>query len=163
MFEKISKQSSTHLQALVKFVQMTDGPVMELGSGVFSTPVLHWMCLEKNRKLVTYENHPEFFQFAKKFKSRDHQILFIKDWDQIDPRGHWSVVLIDHVSERGRGIDAVKFKDNADYIILHDSNHPELYGYNEIWKYFKYRHDYIRRDASTTVLSNFKDLSNLNI
>jgi hypothetical protein len=79
----------------------------------------------------------------------------------VDTCGHWGVILIDHEPVGRRGKDALKFKDIADYIVLHDSNFPEQYGYDKLWKHFKYRKDFVRRDASTTVLSNFKDLSNL--
>ena len=46
----------SHLPVLIKMVLMTDGPILELGTGFFSTPVLHWLCAEKKRKLVSYDS-----------------------------------------------------------------------------------------------------------
>lgn len=142
---------------------MTEGPVMELGSGFFSTPLLHWLCL--GRKLVTYESDPEFYNFAKKFRSRNHGVLLVKTFDEIDFDTHWSVALVDHSPKRPlrRGDDIIKLKNSVDYIILHDSEPQEEkhYGYDRVWEHFKYRYDWDKCLHHVTVLSNFKDLSNL--
>lgn len=145
---------------VIKLMLMTDGPVMELGSGVFSTPLLHWLCHGKGRTLISYEDSEEYFQFARKFRSRNHRVRFVKDWDQIDMGGHWDVVLIDHSIHR-RSIDALRLKDSTDYIILHDSEAPELYGYDKLYPNFKYIYHWKGCQAWTTVVSNFKDLSEL--
>lgn len=151
---RFRKDWSTHIPMLIKYVQKTDKNVMELGSGLFSTPLLHWLCRDK--KLVTYENVPEYYQFAKKFQWKNHSIRFIEDWDKLKTRKHWGVIFIDH-NDGHRGEDAIKFKDNADYIIIHDSN-ADCYGYDNIWKHFKYRCDWKECKPWTTVLSNFKEL-----
>lgn len=150
---------------LIKLVQMTHGPVMELGSGLFSTPLLHWLCAEKKRELVTCENSREFYEFARKFRSRNHKVRLVKTFDEVDSKRRWSVVLIDHSPERPlrRGDDVIKLKDVADYIVLHDSEPQEEqhYGYWKVWEHFKYRYDWNLCLHHTTVLSNFKDLSRL--
>lgn len=159
------KETSTYMPMLIKTVQMTDGPVMELGSGLFSTPLLHWLCQEDQRKVVSYENDPEFYKFSGKFRSKNHKVILIQDWKDIDVKTHWSVVLIDHSPKRPlrRGMDIIRLKNNADYIIIHDTG-PEIqtkYGYEEVWPHFKYRHDWKKCSQWTTVVSNFKDLSHL--
>ena len=147
---------------LVKTVQMTDGAVLEFGSGVFSTPLLHWLLAESRRKLVTCENNEDYHNFALKFRSRTHHIRLVKEWDEVSVNDYWSVILIDHNSKnpKRRSVDALRFKNNADYIVLHDSN-VGIYGYDDIWREFKYRHDWKFGKPWTTVLSNTKDLSNL--
>ncbi len=155
MYQNLSKQSSTHLPVLIKLVQATTGPVAELGSGVFSTPVLHWLCL--GRKLVTYENNKEYFDFAYKFRSRKHVTVLLNKWKEVNARKHWSVVFIDLEPSAERGKAAIRQKDTADFVVLHDSENPEQYGYTEVWQHFKYRYDYYHVDASTTVVSNFID------
>ena len=47
---------TTHMPVIIKFIQATEGRVLELGAGLFSTPLLHWLCAEKGRKLYTYED-----------------------------------------------------------------------------------------------------------
>ena len=148
---------------LIKVVQMSEGPILEIGSGPFSTPLLHWLCHEKGRKLITYENVPDYFKFAKGFQSRNHRIRFVKDWEEMDIKAHWGVVLIDHEPAKRRHADILKLKDNADYIVIHDTE-PERenkYGYQNIWPLFKYRYDWKGCRPWTTVVSNFKNLSNL--
>jgi hypothetical protein len=41
----------------------TDGDVLELGLGVFSTPYLHYQCILSKRKLVSYENCKPWMDF----------------------------------------------------------------------------------------------------
>ncbi len=146
---------------LIKILQMTNGSVMELGGGAFSTPLLHWLCAEKERELVTYENNLDYEKFLKTFVSKNHSIRFIKDWKDIDMQTHWSVVFIDHSPAIRRSIDAIRLKDKADYIILHDSNQDHGYGYENVWEHFKYRYDWKFATPNVTVVSNFRDLTHL--
>jgi len=159
----LSKRWSTHLPILIKVVRETKGPILEIGSGIFSTPILHWLCSESGRKLVTYENEPEYYKFAKQFKSRNHKVNLVESWDEVKTDKHWSVVLIDHEPQFRRSIDAIRFKNNADFIVLHDTEerNERHYNYHNVWPHFKYRFDYTLASPQTTVVSNFKDLSKL--
>lgn len=160
----LEMETSTHFPMLIKVVQNTDEPIIELGSGLFSTPLLHWLCFDTKRDLTTCESYPHYLEFANKFKTDFHNIHFVKDWSEEKFNKHYSVVLIDH-SVNGRvhtrGDDALRFKDIADYIVLHDAGEEahEKYGYAEIYPQFKYRHDWTGCYPNTTVLSNTKDLS----
>lgn len=145
---------------LLKTVGRSDGHVLELGAGIFSTPLLHWLCKDRNIKLVTLENNIDYFNFARQFRSRLHSIKFIEKTEDFPVRGHWGVVFIDHeMPYQKRGEDAVRFKDNANYIVLHDTETEKLYGYDKIWEHFKYRYDWRECRPWTSVVSNFKDLS----
>jgi len=164
MRTRLTKNWSTHLPMLIKTAQMTDGPILEIGSGLYSTPLLHWLCYEKKRRLVTYENDFDYFNFARSFRSKNHDVRFVKDWDEMDiVNKHWSVVLIDHTPSIRRAADAIRLKNNADYIIIHDTEpeHSDEYDYDRIWPHFKYRYDWKGCKPWVTVVSNFKDLSNL--
>jgi hypothetical protein len=156
---RFPKGWSTHMPMLIRLVQMTDKPVLEIGSGLYSTPLLHWLCKERNVKLITYEDTPEYFKFAKSFQSRNHSIRFVEDWKNIDVETNWGVVLIDHHPEEQRGKDIMRLKDKADYFVLHDSEKEIVYGYDKVWEHFKYRYDWKDCKPWTTVLSNSKDLS----
>lgn len=154
---KYHKGWTTHIPMLLKTVQMTDGPVLELGSGPFSTPLLHWLCAESNRRLLTYEGNEAYFKAANRFKSRNHTIRFVKDWDKIDfGTGHWSVALIDNELER-RQVDPIRLKNSVEYIVMHDTNRPD-YGYDKVWPHFKYIHHWKFCRPWTSVVSNFKNL-----
>ena len=180
---------ASHLPMLIKTLNLSDGPVLEMGMGPFSTPVLHWLCLDRKRFLVSYENNPEYFESNKSFKAALHQIDFVEDWGKINidkikiieksasvgfsttavlgintkelDDTHWGVAFIDHSPNERRMIDIEKLANCADYIVIHDSEESQehKYHYEEIYPFFKYRYNYKRQKPYTTVLSNFKDLS----
>ena len=135
-----------------------------MGMGLFSTPVMHWLCLDKKRPLVSYDNNPEYFNQNKAFETKEHQINLISDWDKaIIESTHWGLVFIDHLPDERRKVDIKRVAGNADYIVVHDSEerNESKYRFSEIYPLFKYRFDYRRQKPYTTVLSNYKDLSNL--
>lgn len=156
---KHPKSWSTHMPMLLKTVLASEGTVMEVGGGVFSTPLLHWLCKNMKRKLITYEDDPQFFQFAREFASGLHKVRLINNWDEMDTKSHYGVVLIDHHPEGRRGADAIRFKDSTDFIVMHDTERPDKYGYDEVWQHFKYIHHDKGCKPWTTVVSNYKDLS----
>lgn len=152
------KDWGSHLPILTKIVRMTDGPVLEMGMGIFSTPFLHWMCFPK-RKLVSYENDPGFFEFLKQYQQDFHDVHFVEDWDKIDIKKDWDVVFIDHKPSRRRIIDIKKLATRCQFMLIHDTQRNfKFCNYKEIWPLFKYRYDYKEANPWTTVLSNFHDL-----
>ena len=145
---------------LIRAVQETTGDVCELGAGVFSTPLLHWICL--GRQLVTYENNADYYEFIKQFRSNNHKIRLVKNYDEVDFNRHWSVVLIDQSVKKPltRGDYAIKFK-NADLIVLHDTEPQSIdnYGYEQVFKHFKYRYDWTLCVPHCSVVSNVIDVT----
>ncbi len=153
----VSVGDGSHLPALIKIINMTNGPVLELGMGLFSTNYLHWAC--KDRGLISYENSRRCFEWAEKFRTTWHEVNLIDDWDAINISGPWSVVLVDH-SPGDRRIKEIKKLVNADYLVIHDSQ-PEKdrrYRYSEIYPLFKYRKDFEGKPM-TTVLSNLYEIT----
>ena len=150
----INKDWGTHIPLLLKVTQATDGSVLELGSGLFSTPLLHWLCEENHRKLTTYDDNKNYFKLASQYQSKTHQIHFVENWSDISLFGQWDVVLIDHYADR-RASDALMLKDSAKYIVLHDTERKE-YGYDSIWKEFKYVYHWRYCTPWTSVVSNFR-------
>ena len=157
------KETSTHTLALMRAVKETEGDVCELGAGFSSTALLHWIC--QGRKLVTYENNPGYVHYARKFRTYNHKVKEVKDWNEVDFNRHWSVVFVDHTIgkrswEKGlqRGDTAVQFK-NADILVMHDSEKPEHYHYDMVYPHYKYRFDWTECKPWTVVLSNVIDVS----
>jgi len=162
MEPRLSKTFTTHMPMLIKAVQMTDGSVLELGGGFFSTPILHWLCAEKRGKLVTYESNPDYMKFLKSFQSRTHFVRMIENWDQLDLKAHWSVIFVDFDPGRKRAEMIMKLKDSADYIVIHDTTGTDnVHGTPIDWSSFKYCRHWTWCQPYTTVVSNFKDVSNL--
>ena len=44
-----------------RFLEETEGPVLELGMGLYSTPLLDLLCHEEKRELVSYDDDKEWF------------------------------------------------------------------------------------------------------
>lgn len=150
---------ASHLPVLIKVLQVSEGPVLEIGSGLFSTPVMHWLCLEAKRQLVTYEDHPTYYRWNKTFRSDLHELVFVEDWDKIPIENqHWGLAFIDHNPPQRRKIEAARLANIADYVIVHDSEpHMDIETdyVKSTFPLYKYHYQYKRRLPYTSVLSNF--------
>lgn len=154
---------STHVITLTRAFDLSEGDVVEIGTGHFSTTLLHWLGATTGRKITSYETDPRWYERAKRYQNEYHDIIFVNNWDEIPLESkHWGLAFIDHAPHARRSIETKRLKDNADYIVIHDTEprSEKLYGYPEIYNLFKFRHDAKKVEPWTTVLSNFKDLSN---
>ena len=154
------KSYSTFIPMLLRAMSITDGPVIELGSGPSSTPLLHWLCKEQKRRLFTYEKDPDFYRVFRRFRSGYHSISLVESWAEFNTRRSWSVALIDHdiEEENARAKTALRLRNKADFILLHDSDHEDLYGYGKIYDKFKYKYTWKFARPWTTVVSNLKEM-----
>lgn len=155
---------ASHLPILIKVMAISKGPVLEMGIGLFSTPLLHWLCLDSKRLLISYENDKRFYDSNQAFASPLHQIHYVTNWDEADiEHTHWGLAFIDHAPPERRHIDVARLAKTADYIVIHDSQrHLEQYfHYKEIYGLFKYKYVYRKVKPHTSVLSNFYDLTNI--
>ena len=136
MISSNGRDYGTHLPPLLKCVLMTDGPVLELGCGEWSTPVLHALCLVSRRLFVSTETREDW---AKQIgDSIGEKILCPPDLSAL-AKYHWSVVLIDHDPVASRVPDALRLAEFADFILIHDCQYPgivdELAAVLDRWKY----------------------------
>lgn len=129
---------STHLPTLVAAVMQTTGPVLELGCGFYSTPVLHELCRPTKRRCVTVESAGAWVEaFRDRYETPWHRFVageFPTVLDHPELVLRFSVVLIDHAPPwRGAVMDrwaAVQvLGDRTDAFLLHDAEQPGLYGY----------------------------------
>jgi len=168
IYKYLPKGYSTHNALLLKILAVSEGDVLELGGGAFSTPLLHWYCKNQNRQLITYDDNEDYYLYEKQFQSKLHRIRLVKDWDEVDTKTHRGLVFIDHGGKTSAGIrrgqDVIRFKDTADYIVMHDTEPKgwKGYGYDKTWEHFKYVYHWKECLPYTSVVSNFKDLLWLN-
>lgn len=159
---KVSARYGTHLPALIKALEKTTGDVLELGTGVFSTPYLHYKCMLDNRKLVSYENDKEWMQFFLKYRypNENHEITFVQKYSDAPIDKPWDVVLIDQTPDSSRVEEVRRLANLVKYIIIHDSNDnmDRNYHYSEIYPLFKYKSVWDKDSNHATVLSNFVGL-----
>ena len=156
MFEPF-KSSATHLPVLLAAVAQTKGPVLELGSGFYSTPVLHSVLVPAKRTLLTIECNEvdvqdgiDFFEMFKHLEGEYHKVRYEKNWTNLYVISYlrmflWDVVLVDTAPAESR-VDLIKnLKGNAKFIICHDAEewHDHEYHYSDVIPLFKhcYRYD----------------------
>lgn len=152
----------SHLPVLMKAVAETEGPILELGCGLYSTNPLHWACWVPKRKLVTYENKPEFYEFLKQYETDFHEVHCIDDWETIDISGPWSVAFIDHDPGKGklRWKEAARAQ-HAELLVVHDSEprNDHKYGFSNLTPLFKYQFSFTETWPQTTIFSNTHDVT----
>lgn len=159
----VSQNYGTHLGPLIRVMRETSGDVLELGTGVFSTPFLHYTCMLDNRKLVSYENCAKWMRWINYYQSPSHQIILVDDWDKAEIERPWDVALVDHSPSERRIIDIKRLANYAKFIVVHDTSKQyfHTYQYHLIHPLFKYRKIWKGDTRRADVFSNFVDLKNL--
>lgn len=135
--------------------------------GLYSTCVMHWMCSPYKRNLFSFDNNEKYLDMynLRSYEDDYHKIIVTEDWDNAEIEIPWDVVLIDHSPRERRKVDVARIADYAQYVIIHDTGwqNEKHYQYSEIYPLFKYRYDYSVVWPTTTVLSNFVDLTGFSI
>jgi len=150
---------STHLPVLISALSRTNGAVLEMGTGLFSSPVLHELCMEQERLLVSYEDNKKYCELAAKRQADLHRVNFVTSYDLADVKLAWGVVLIDQHPPMRRATDIIRVANLAEYIVCHDAE-PEMdyaYRYSTVAPLFKYSWTYDKFKTHTTVFSNWSE------
>jgi hypothetical protein len=153
---------ASHIPLLTQAFDESAGPVLELGTGYFSTLLLHWLATISKRQVFSFERSRSWYERAKRWQNEWHHIEFCPDWDAlpIDDAHWWGLAFVDHSPNGRRPAEIRRLALRADYIVIHDTL-PEwdaIYGYSAIWGLFQHRYDYTKIHPWTTVVSNFHDL-----
>lgn len=149
---------STHLAPLLTTLVNTVGPVLELGCGDFSTPLLHAACAPTKRYLLSAESCEPWFKLFLDLESDWHEFILVKNWAIVGCERHWSVVFVDHAPEGQRIIDIERLRGKTDIFVVHDTEHG-VYNYNKILPTFKYSYTCKRYPVWTTVVSDRIDVT----
>lgn len=149
MATKETKSNSTHIPVLIKLLSKTTGDVLEIGTGVYSTPLLHWLCYENDRKLLSLESSDEYIEYAKQFEDTFHAVKKVNDYGEFQDDRQWGVVFIDHFPLEDREIQLKKYISNAQYVVVHDSTSEDFMDIS------KHRADFNAVVPNTGIFSNF--------
>ncbi|MDN3506588.1 MAG: class I SAM-dependent methyltransferase [Simkaniaceae bacterium] len=164
----------THLTPLLTALAHTDGPVLEMGCGDFSTPPLHSICQPTRRFLVTAETDERWMGLFTDLACSWHHFQYVPCYDELwtgqqdsalwnsvgSSMPRWGVVFIDHRPGERRVIDIQRMRHKADIIVVHDTQQP-AYGYEPTLSTFKYRYTYRRYAVETTLVSETIDVAKL--
>ncbi|GEM_PF-1185328 len=156
-------QYGTHMTPLFTAVVNTDGPVLELGCGDFSTPMLHALCSVKKRFLLSAESNKNWQKLFFDLKREWHKFKYVssvQDWANVGSGINWSVVLVDHAPGEQRIVDIERLRPNTEIFVIHDTEDP-VYGYEPLLSTFKYKYTYKRYNTTTMLVSDVIDVAAL--
>jgi hypothetical protein len=145
---------ATHLPLLVTVVSRTEGPVLELGCGDYSTPILHSLC--KDRLLISADEKKEWVEKFKKWGTGLHRIELVNDWQKFLASLkdiQFGIIFVDHAPGERRKDDINFLRGQAKYIVVHDTEEAG-YKYEPVLNSFRYRYDYDLLRPHTTVVSD---------
>jgi len=154
--------NGTHYCLLAAIVHQTTGSVVELGVGHYSTPMLHFMC--QNREVVSIETNAEWHNyFSSLFAKGSHKFEFtnenlisnvLKNYTR-----KWDVAFVDHGPEQDRPRCVELLRNRAKYIVVHDSEpNAVAYGWNGIFDTFKYKYYWDFYGNGTTIVSETEEI-----
>jgi hypothetical protein len=151
---------ATHIPVLVRAFTLSDGDVLELGVGLFSTPLLRNLCEMSGRTLYSYENKQRWYDVAVKDPKPYHNVFMVDDYTNAPIERRWGLAFVDHSPGKRRQVEIRRLASFAEYIVIHDTN-PEFdkeYRYHRIWPLFKYRYHFTKYFPFTSIVSNFHSL-----
>jgi hypothetical protein len=154
----------SHYPVLATAVARTNGPVLELGCGYGSTPLLHLMCSYRPRTLYSLDADRKWIRRFKSLETDWHKIVWVKDTKWRIPRFpvYWSVAFVDCAPGEVRKDLIRQLKGKAEYILAHDSEKDYEaggnYGYEDLFETFSYIEEYRYLRPYTLVFSDEKKL-----
>ena len=167
---KRSSLVATHLPLLVRVFDKSEGDVLEIGTGYFSTLILRWLCAITDRKLYSYESNRKWYEKAKRHEDENCKVFYTPKFSEADfDKKHWGMIFIDHSPNHKRKVEIERLANKCDYMVIHDTTPynpkhthiPSNYLYEDIWPLFKYRYDYTKIVPWTSVVSNTKKLNDI--
>lgn len=158
----------SHLVPLLGALANTSGPVLECGTGLFSTPILHTLCAPTRRRLVSLETDGAWMEKFVELRRPWHEVTLIDDWAKTltqRPEPEWAVVLVDNNPHESRQDVLTVLANKAIVLVLHDSQCCD--GGFDGWHVFRDQQPYLglfkykrhfemnqERYPRTTLLSN---------
>ena len=116
-------QWGSFMPALLTILGCTNGPVLEIGVGHYSTPVLHAICRAEKRELISLEESDAWEKaIFSRYCGEGHSILPGKydEWIPLLAQRKWSVALLDHSPGDRRATDLALLAGAVDYFVVHD-------------------------------------------
>jgi hypothetical protein len=162
----------THMAPLLTAITHTQGPILEMGAGDYSTPLIHAVCSKNHRRIVTVETDHNWLTQFLDLKTTWHTLVYLpvyhqdgtlRDahlWNTVGEGCHWGIIFVDHRPGERRVVDILRLKGNADIMVVHDTEEAS-YHFEPALNQFKYRYDYKRYTVYTTLVSDTIDVQAL--
>ncbi len=146
---------ASYMPALLVMLAHTKGPVLEVGVGHYSTPVLHAICQAECRPLVSLEADPEWAKLFGRYSDGEngmHRIV-TGEYDEMIPhfaKEKWAIAFLDHSPGPRRARDMMLLADTVDYFIVHDFEGAIQAEFDALMKHGYYR--FVTRDRNPPTL-----------
>jgi hypothetical protein len=139
----------------------TTGPVLEMGCGLYSTPLLHTICGKQGRQLHTVDHTLSWLEKFTRLETDSHTFEHIKcgsfnvtlyefmyqlspywrkriddAWDQVGAGRHWSMVFLDQLPLSRRIKDIKRLRASAEVFVIHNTNRLGNW-LTEFWPYLQ--------------------------
>ena len=107
----LDRAYGSHVLPLFAAAYVTTGPILEMGSGFFSTPMLSKLAQKKGRFHLTADTDSEWLSKFKQYESKDHPLVVVPngggdkgiEWENIGRDKNWSLVFVDQRPAYRRG------------------------------------------------------------
>lgn len=170
----------SHYAVLAACISRTLGPVLELGVGEGSTPMVHYMC-DGRRQVLSVDTDEEWLKKYAGYSTSTHHFECVypsgddalpkvtraikgwREWNGIERHKKWGVAFLDCAPGEARHELAIRLAHNADVVVCHDSETDYASGgnymYDKAKEYFQYVSEFKRWRPYTLIMSNFERFS----
>ncbi|CAF3585818.1 unnamed protein product [Rotaria socialis] len=140
------------------------GPILELGMGTSSSPLLHRLALEQKRFLLSADSDRRWINYFSSFAVNNtlHELKYVEiksemgiEWatSNLEEYRNWTVVFIDHRPGSRRQFDLMSYSHRSDVVILHDTESSAVYQYDRALSLYPYKYRFSKLRPYTDVLS----------
>lgn len=155
----------THLPLLVRCVAAHKGSIIECGTGLYSTPVLHALAHAMGTHLTSIESDAVWAERFLPFSSDHHSFLVgrkVNDAlaDLLAGGKRYAVALVDHKPPKKRAEAVELLRNYCDIIVCHDSEN-RVYEYEPVLSTFRHRIEWCKYSPWVTAVSDTFDFSGM--
>lgn len=153
---------ATHYPVMAAAIARTRGPVLELGCGEGSTPLIHYAA--HGRFIMTAETDLEWMKRFDGYRiPNQHEFEHVVLWENftyIESLVHIGCALVDCAPGEERHKLAIRLARKAQFVILHDSekdyNVGTNYMYEQAVPHYRFVTEFRRFRPYTMICSNFE-------
>lgn len=159
MEKEEEKPNNSYIIPLIKAFDVSQGDVLEVGTGDPSSLLLNWLASIYRRNVYLYEDNQHSYEQNKRKENEYRHVVLSKNLkeENFDNR-NWGMAFINSFRTEEYYDILDKLKNKAVLIEIYGTNinKSKVNQYNNLLDSFKYRYDYKKNGPWTTVLSNFK-------
>jgi hypothetical protein len=122
---------ATHQRLLVKYLMQTEGAILELGCGNYSTPLIHEIANAQGRAVLTLDSQQLWLSQFTHMRSESHRFQYVPNWGDWKTSEQYGLAFIDHAPAERRMPEIRKLLDRVDVFVMHDTEDP-AYNYDKV-------------------------------